>query len=513
MTYKQILFILCFLFFLYSFQMYFQIMYYIIFIFLFNLTFIQCQSSFCAQYYPNENLPSNQQCECDDYIQNGTTYLSLKCSGHSYVPHFLPNIFYQSIELEFCSQDLQVGDKTFADLNINTLRFRHCNLIGLNEESFSKINHLEKFAIENSTINSLLTSNGNFQEIFYADSFRHLKSLTLKNVHYHQIHKHDKKLNLEYLLHQLPQIHRLELMNIYLDNYRYENLTSPLGRHLTYLKLVNTRQTSLLPIEGLSSLERLILMYLPQIFRNQPLIRSIKNLKKLKYLDLTNNQLKSIDGLQSKTIDQLDISSNTLEHIHEYTFEYVPKLRVLTLTGNPLESIDKNAFCGIENFEKLHLNIPHANHLLPIDNCLLLTHPNLDIKTDSHIKLTCNCQLVSIYQYKRDKSKEINRLLKPNQLCLVTNETLAHAKDSQQLNGHLHMPIHVYELENYLNCSTIPICQRPCQERKHPPTTLTPIKFHKTHIDVQRKATSYAPSNFTFFSFQIFSLLLAFLYL
>lgn len=486
-------------------------MYYLIFIFLLHRNFIYGQSStsLCAQHYPPDRSTENHHCECDDLIQNGTSYLSLKCSGHTYVPHFLPNIFYQSIELEACSRDLQVGDKTFADLNINTLRFRHCNLAGLNEESFSKINYLEKFSIENSTITSLLTTNGNFQEIFYANSFQHLKSLTLKNVHYHQAHKHDKKLNLEFLLHQLPQLHRLELMNLYLDNYRYENFTD-LGQHLTYLKLINTHQTSLVPIEHLSSLERLILMHIPQVFHTQPLIVSIKKLKKLKYLDLTNNQLKSLDGLQSKTIDQMDVSSNAIVDLHEYTFEYVPKLRILTLTGNPLESIDKNAFCGIENFERLHLNLHDRNHILPIDNCLLLTHPNLDIKTDSQMKLTCDCQLISIYRLIREKPKEINRLLKPNQLCLVTNQTLEHARDYRQLQSHLHLPIQVYELENYLNCSNISVCQRPCQERKRLPTTLTPIKIHKTNVDIQRKATSSSLPHFTFFSFKLFSLLLAF---
>jgi len=224
-------------------------MYYIIYFLILIISLTNAQSSshsLCTQYYPNDI--QQQQCECDDITTNGISYISLKCLGHSYVPHFLPHIHYQIIELESCSQDLQIGDKTFADLNINTLRLRHCNLIGLNEESFSKINHLEKFLIENSTINSLSTSTGNFQDIFYSDSFKTLKSLTLKNIHYHQLHKHDKKLNLEFLLNQLPQLYRLELINIYLDNYRYQNLTS-IGHYLTYLKLINTHQTSLLPIE------------------------------------------------------------------------------------------------------------------------------------------------------------------------------------------------------------------------------------------------------------------------
>lgn len=471
-------------------------------------------SSLCLQYYPpNGHHQQQQQCECEDVINNGTTQITLKCSGHSYVPHFLPNIHYQTIELDSCSQDLHVGDKTFADLNINTLRFRHCNLVGLNEESFSKINYLEKFSIENSTITSLSTSSGNFQDIFYADSFRTLKSLTLNNVHYHQLNKHDKKLNFEFLLHQLPHLHRLELKNIYLDNYRFHNFTS-IGQHLTYLKLINTHQTTLLPIDSLQYLESLILIHIPQIFHNQALIGLIKNLKKLKYLDLTDNQLKNLTDLQSKSIDQIDLNSNLIESIDEFTFEHVPKLRMLTLTDNPLHTIHKNAFCGVTKLERLHLNNPHGNPLSPLDNCLLLSHPHLKIKPDNQAKLQCNCQLIHIYQLKRQKSREINHLLTPNQMCIVTNNTLVDARDSQVLMKYFNQPVHVYELESYLNCSIANPCDPFCQERKiRLTTTIIPIKVHQGKIDIHGKFTSFSISLFTFYSQTLSLLLLAFLYL
>ena len=474
----------------------------------------QSSSSLCLQYHPPSVHHQHQQCECDEISSNGTGQLSLKCSGHAYVPHFFPNVHYQLIELESCSQDLQVGDKTFADLNINTLRFRHCNLVGLNEESFAKINHLEKFSIENSTITSLSTSSGNFQDIFYSDSFQTLKSLTLNNVHYHQSNKHDKKFNFEFLLHQLPNLHRLELKNIFLDNYRFHNFTS-IGQHLTYLKLINTHQTSLLPIDSLPYLESLILIHLPHIFHNQALISLIKNLKKLKYLDLTDNQLKNITDLQSKSIDQIDLTSNSIESIEEFTFEYVPKLRILTLTDNPLQTIHKNAFCGVVKLERLLLNTPKGgNPISPLDNCLLLSHPHLKIKPDNQAKLQCNCQLIHIYQLKRQKSRDINHLLTPNQMCIVTNNTLVDAKDSQVLYNHFNQAVHVYELENYLNCSIANPCDPFCQERKIRSTTIIiPINVHKSNAHVQGKITSRSISLFTFYSQTFLLLLLAFLYL
>jgi hypothetical protein len=480
---------------------------------------ITAQSSLCAQYYSSD--VQQQRCECDDVTQNGIVSISLKCLGHAYVPHFLPNIHYQLIELEFCSQDLQIGDKTFADLNINTLRLRHCNLIGLNEDSFGKINYLEKFSIENATITSLATSTGNFQEIFQADSFRNLKSLILKNVHYHQLHKHDKKLNLELLLDRLGQLHRLELINIYLDNYRYHR-TSTTSQTLIYLKLINTHQTSLLPIEYLPSLESLILVHLPDIFRSQTLLMSIGKLDKLKYIDFSHNQLLNVAGLQSKTIDQIDLTSNLLSTIDEYAFEYLPKLRTLTLNGNPLMSIDSNAFCGIEKFERLYINIQKNHQFSPIDNCLLLDYADIDIKQDSQMKLQCNCRLVQIFQMKREQKQRINRLLKPNDVCLVTNETLLETRDSQQLSNHLHLPIYIYELEKFLNCSTNHWCSRACQTRKQTrattppssttiirPSTLTSLATEHIHA----KQTSRSISLDAFVSHTLVLLLPAFLYL
>lgn len=492
-----------------SFQMTHSILIHLVILCISSIT---AQSSLCTQHHSHD--VQQQQCECEDTLRNGVASVSMKCLGHAYVPHFLPNLHYHLIELESCPQDLQIGDKTFADLNINTLRLRHCNLIGLNEESFAKINHLEKFFIENATISALATSTGNFQEIFQADSFQTLKSLNLKNVHYHQLHKHDKKFNLELLLDTLPNLHRLEFLNVYLDNYRHQR-SNATSRSLTYLKLINTHQTSLLPIELLPALESLILVHLPEIFRTQPLLASIKRLPKLRYIDFSHDQLTAIDDLQSKSIDQIDLSSNLIESIDEYAFEHVPKLRTLTLNGNPLKSIDRNAFCGIENLQRLYINIQKHSQTSPINNCLLLDSPQLDIKQDSQSKLQCNCHLVHLFQLKRQQKQDLNRLLSPNDVCLVSNQTLLESKNVQQLSNHLNLPIYIYELENYLNCSlNEQQCQRACQQRRVKvlttlANTLSSVSTEKLHAKTSSRSTSID----AFFSYTHFLLLLAFLYL
>ncbi|CAF1224695.1 unnamed protein product [Adineta steineri] len=467
---------------------------------LINLHF--SSSSICSDYYSSQS--SYQQCECEDLSINGQSTISLKCTGQTNFPNFLSTINYQSIEIESCLEDLNFELKPFYDLTLNTLRIRHCNLININDQSFINIKQFEKFYLENSTIKSILTSNENFQDIFISDSFQTLKSLTLKNIHYHQINKHDKKLNLELLLQQLPRLYRLELINIYLDNYRYHDINS-IGEYLTYLSLTNTHQTSLLPIEYLKSLQRLLIRHLPDIFHSQPLIASLGKLKNLKYILFEHNQLKTIENLHSNTIDDIDLSSNLIESIDEYTFEYVPKLRQLTLSGNPLNSIDKNAFCGIENLQRLSIHIKHTQ-ISPLDNCLLINYPQLQIIQDSQIKLQCNCQLMNVFQLKRQQiNANINRIFKLNQMCLFKNDTSSY---KQQDVG-----IHLYELENYLNCSNINLCNNDhlCQERK--------IKILKTEIlspppiQVNPKLSSFSTSLYSFFSYLLFPLLLCFLYL
>lgn len=404
-------------------------------------------ASICSE----ENY-SSQQCECEEIFSNNEIYLALKCS---IFPQLKTHINYRSIEFEFCSNDLDFSQQTFENLTINILRIRHCNLLNLNEQTFANIKQFEKFYFENSTIKSLTTHENNFQDIFSINSFQTLKFLTLKSIHYHQTHVHDKKLNFEYLLQQLPNLHRLELTNILLDSYRYTNVQL-VGQKLTYLSLTNTHQTSLVPIEYLSSLEQLLIRQLPEIFKTQPLIKSLKKLKFLKYILFEHNDIKSIDSLESTSLDDIDLTSNSIETIDEYTFEHVPKLRQLTLTNNPLNQIDKNAFCGVEKLQRLSIHIKHRQ-ISPLDNCFLINYPYLKIIQDNQMKFSCNCQLLNIYQ---EKNRTINRIFKSHQNCLLENQF-----------------VQFYELEQRLNCSMNPFeqCEPICQKRR--------VKVLSTHIE------------------------------
>ena len=452
-------------------------------------------SSICSQYYSFQS--QYYQCECEDILHYDQSSVSLKCNSYSMIPNLISNINYHKIELESCTNDLNLNDQSFHNLTIQMLRIRHCNLVNLNERTFSNIKQLEKFYLENSTIKLF---NGNFQDIFSSNSFYFLKSLTLKKIHYYQRYQNKKKLNFELLLKQLPYLYRLELINIYIDDYRYVDI-NVLGQHLTYLNLVNTHQNTLIPIEYLPLLERLLLRYLPNIFRTQPLISSLKKLKYLKYILFEHNQIKTIENLQSNTIDDIDLSSNLIETIHPYTFEYVPKLRQLILTGNPLNYIDQNAFCGIKNFQRLSIRIKHRR-ISPLDNCLLIHYPHLHIIQTSQTKLQCNCQLMNIFHLKRQENILVNRVLKLNQICLY-NDTRTF-KQQENL-------IHLYELENHLNCSSFHPCEPICQSRQRKMslsavTTILPY----TQVKPKHTSLSLSISLYSFSTNQLLLLLLAF---
>ena len=443
---------------------------YLILLFTFHLT----TSSICTE---NDSFSS---CECEEISSNGQISLVLKCTN---LPRLNSHRHYRTIELDSCSEPIDFAQQSFNEITLNILRIRHCQLLHLNERTFANIQQLEKFYLENSTIES---SQGNFQEIFSANSFQTLKSLSLRT-----IHLQEQKVNLEYLLEQLPRLNRLEISHVHLENASpsHDHYHRPIGQDLTYLSLTNTHQTDLISIQSFPLLESLLIRHLPQVFHSQPLIRSLTNLKHLKYILFEHNQLKSIDDLRSNSIDDIDFSSNFIESIPEYTFEHVPKLRQLTLTGNPLKSIDENAFCGIEHLQRLSIHSKHRS-ISPLDNCLLLHYPHLQIIQDSQTKFACNCQLHEVFQYKREQTRAINRALKMNQVCLDETRT-----------------INLYELGQALNCSSNMRCSRECQGRKRMKSSSN-VQLHS----IESKDSSAMNKQFNLV-YALFSLLLCSWYL
>ncbi|CAF0895445.1 unnamed protein product [Didymodactylos carnosus] len=173
-------------------------------------------------------------------IENIEWIILLQCDHFTYVSPFLTTIKHENIQIDSCTESIRIGDKTFADLTINTLHFRLCNLTDLNDQLFSKIKLLEKFSIENSRIKLQFP-----QTIFNVDSFQTLKSLSLKNIYYmYDSINNRKKITLDYLLKQLPLLICLEVQNVVLDNDQLLSSSSSnhlIGQNLKHLSLTNTK--------------------------------------------------------------------------------------------------------------------------------------------------------------------------------------------------------------------------------------------------------------------------------
>ncbi|CAF1533799.1 unnamed protein product [Didymodactylos carnosus] len=411
-------------------------------------------------------------------IENIEWIILLQCDHFTYVSPFLTTIKHENIQIDSCTESIRIGDKTFADLTINTLRFRLCNLTDLNDQSFSKIKLLEKFSIENSTIKPQFP-----QTIFNADSFQTLKSLSLKNIYYmYDGINNRKKLNLDDLLKQLPLLIRLEVQNVVLDNDQLLSSSSSnhlIGQNLKHLSLTNTKQSSL-QFDRFINLEKLIIISNPQLLLNLSTI-NISNLKRLQYLALENNQLKFVpNDLNSISLQELDLSSNLIDNINEFQFEHLTQLKILHLNNNPIKYIHKNAFCSLNKLERLYIHIKHK-FISPLSNCILLYKPTLQIEQQIHTRPQCDCSLLQLIEYLKQNDEYIKKYLKHG--CTITNETMKYVKtyQQQQYLQRLTTPVPIALLEKYLYCNDEQDkCGTPCQYSLKKLTTMVD-NYHPLH--------------------------------
>lgn len=90
--------------------------------------------------------------------------------------------------------------------------------------------------------------------------------------------------------------------------------------------------------------------------------RAIRNLKKLKYLDLSGNlidciELDSFAGLGG-SLEHLILANNFIGSLPREAFASLPKLETIDLSGNNLAYIDVNVFHeGMQNLAKVYKTI------------------------------------------------------------------------------------------------------------------------------------------------------------
>ncbi len=109
---------------------------------------------------------------------------------------------------------------------------------------------------------------------------------------------------------------------------------------------------------------------------------SIEQLSSLESLELSSNQIDSIDDLCSKLnsathtkLVMLNLNENRLKELPANSFSSLQALRQLNLTNNKIGQIDDQAFTGLVNLRQLYLN---HNPFKAISQGLFAPLPNLN---------------------------------------------------------------------------------------------------------------------------------------
>ncbi|XP_051900407.1 slit homolog 3 protein-like isoform X2 [Pristis pectinata] len=105
-------------------------------------------------------------------------------------------------------------------------------------------------------------------------------------------------------------------------------------------------------------------------------LSSFKNLSNLHDLDLSNNQIKHLEGDYPLSVEKLDLSSNSLTTIPD--FRKLPHLRKLILDDNEISALPDGAFQPLVNLEdfsiKGNLIVHIPDHIFdPLENLRYLT--------------------------------------------------------------------------------------------------------------------------------------------
>lgn len=101
--------------------------------------------------------------------------------------------------------------------------------------------------------------------------------------------------------------------------------------------------------------------------------RALRNLKKLKYLDLSGNRIDCIEldsfaGLDG-SLTYLNLADNSIDSLPREAFGSLPKLDTIDLSGNNIAYLDPNIFQeGMSALSKVHIII-HYNYTF----CISLT--------------------------------------------------------------------------------------------------------------------------------------------
>lgn len=142
-------------------------------------------------------------------------------------------------------------------------------------------------------------------------------------------------------------------------------------------------------LENLTNLNRLIISNssISQI--------SLRNNKKLTWLDLSYNNLDTVPDDIPDGISYLDLSGNSIERVQKESFEDLQYLEILLMENNKIKNISKDAFDELHSLRRLFLS---NNSLTSADFLENLQLKFLDLSFNQILKvddvLTCSTRLI-----------------------------------------------------------------------------------------------------------------------
>ena len=277
----------------------------------------------------------------------------------------IDNLIYQELTKRVQTNDLRKLILYGCDLeNIDLIKFINAeNLLEL-DLSRNEINNIEPLSVANYpkliTLN-LSHNNINNIEPLAKVSFANLRNLILTH-------------NLINDIEPLSKVPFYNLDKLKLTNNKIEDiqvLTKVPFIYLTYLDLKNNKIG-----ESSQALSAIAIGNLKYLDLSHNSIKSIEGLNSIKYrnlvsLDLGDNDISNIDLLKDvyfKNISRLSLYDNNISD--GYVFSKIPfrYLNELNLSYNKIESVDFINYMVFQNLEKLDLNGNNIKDLTPLDN-------------------------------------------------------------------------------------------------------------------------------------------------
>jgi Leucine-rich repeat (LRR) protein len=287
---------------------------------------------------------------------------------------------------------------------------------------------------------------------------------TLENV---QFNSNLKKLTIRFnLITNLNEINSSSLEYLDFSNNRIQeiNFTKIVLPNLEYLDLSHNL-LSLIKDDSLNNLKHLNLSYnkldLESEFNN---ISYFKGLWLLETLDISFNEIEYLDSNQTfqylNALKYLNLSNNKLKTLDAFIFGYLSQLTDLNLASNNLRFIDESYFSNLVNLKKLKLSYNQVNStFLSKTNTSFITVTSLDLDYNKIDAISENdFELISKLKYLNLNSNPIKTIHEKALAKLIDLETLKLSNTS--INNSILLNSNLKELDlSYLNVSILNIEQ------------------------------------------------------